>query len=123
MTDERTDMTPETVKAIRLSMRTSKGRPPSQKKFAEFLGMGNSTIARYELGTSKPTGTSVQLLRMCHIHDAVKLMAIYNRREGKFHDVEAGRDCADCGGYLVDTEPDEFSALKVCRDCGSEFRC
>ena len=116
-------MTPETVKAIRLSLRTSKGKPPSQKKLAEFFRMGNSTIARYELGTQKPNGTSVHLLRMCQSQDAVKLMAIYNRREGKYHDIEAGRDCAECDGYLEDGQPDEFSALKVCRDCGSEFRC
>lgn len=116
-------MTPAEVKAIRLSMRTSKGKPPSQKKLAEFLRMGSATIARYELGLQKPNGTSVHLLRMCRSHDAVKLMAIYNHREGLFCDVEAGRDCADCGGYLEDGQPDEISALKVCRDCGSEFRC
>lgn len=102
-------MTPETVKSIRLSLRTSEGKPPSQKKLAEFLRMGNATIARYELGVQKPNGTSVHLLRMCQSHDAVKLMAIHNQREGLFCDVEAGRDCVDCGGYLID---------KTCRDCG-----
>ena len=116
-------MTPEAVKAIRLSMRTSQGRPPSQKKFAEFLGMGSSSIARYEADLSEPTGTAISLLRLCRFSDTAKLLSIYAKQDGRFHDVEAGRDCAECGGYLVDTEPDEFSALKVCRDCGSEFRC
>ena len=116
-------MTPETVKAIRLSLRTSTGRPPSQRNFAFFLGMGSATISRYELGLTQPNQASVNLLLMCRIPEAVKVLSIYNRREGRFYDVEAGRDCAECDGYLEDGQPDEISDLKVCRDCGALFRC
>lgn len=116
-------MTPETVKAIRLSLRTSTGRPPSQRNLAFFLGMGSATISRYELGLTQPNQASVNLLLMCRIPEAVKVLSIYNRREGRYHDIEAGRDCADCDGYLEDGQPDEISDLKVCRDCGALFRC
>lgn len=81
-------MKPEAVKSIRLSLRTSRGKPPSQKKLAEFLRMGSSTIARYELGVQQPTGTSIHLLRLCQSPEAVKLMAIHNQRDGLFSDIE-----------------------------------
>ena len=116
-------MTPETVKAIRLSLRTSRGRPPSARNLGLFLGMGTATIWRYEAGASIPSQASVNLLLMCRIPEAVKVLSIYNRREGRYYDIEARRDCAECDGYLEDGQPDEISALKVCRDCGSEWRC
>ena len=86
-------MTPAEVKAIRLSMRTSQGRPPSQKKFAEFLGMGQSTIARFEANLAKPSGSSVSVLRLCQLPGALKILVIHAEREGRFSDiVEQKRD-------------------------------
>ena len=42
-------MTPDSLRDLRLSLQTSGGRRVSQRKFAEFLGMGTATFARYEL--------------------------------------------------------------------------
>ncbi len=80
-------MTPAEVKSIRLSLRTSKNEPPSQKNFAEFLGMGNASIARYELGKSEPLGIVVNLLRLCRLPEALSLLVFYAKREGRYSDI------------------------------------
>ena len=61
--------------------------------FAEFLGMGQSTIARFEANLAKPSGSSVSVLRLCQLPGALKILVIHAKREGRFSDiVEQKRD-------------------------------
>ena len=90
-------MTPESIRDLRLSLQTSKGKRVSQKKFGEFLGMGHSTFARYEIDIdgqfAKMNESQRLLIELASHPQGLVWLREQARNAGRFSDVYHGSEC------------------------------
>lgn len=90
-------MTPDSLRDLRLSLQTSRGRRVSQKKFAEFLGMGTATFARYELNIDglfhRMTESCRLLIELASHPQGLVWLREQARNAGRFSDVYHGSEC------------------------------
>ena len=90
-------MTPDSIKNLRLSLQTSRGRRVSQRSFSLFLGLGTATISRYELdihgGFAKMNESQRLLIELASHPQGLVWLREQARNAGRFSDVYHGSEC------------------------------
>ena len=88
-------MTPDSIRDLRLSLQTSRGKRVSQRSFSLFLGLGTATISRYELDIdgafAKMNESQRLLIELASTPQGLVWLREQAQDAGRFSDVYHGK--------------------------------